>query len=77
MTQYNLGRALRKTRDLDAATQALRNAVELRPDWAVAHYELALLYIQIGELEMAREEYTILTTLDQKLADELLTRIYE
>lgn len=77
LTQYNLGRALKKSGDLDSAIQAMQDAVKLKPDWAAAHYELGLLYVETGEPDMAREEYTILTTLDQKLADKLSVRLYE
>lgn len=77
LTQYNLARALKKSGNLDSAIQAMQDAVKLKPDWAAAHYELGMLYIETGEPEMAREEYTILTTLDQKLADQLSVRLYE
>jgi tetratricopeptide (TPR) repeat protein len=77
LTQYNLGRALKKNGDLDSAIQAMQDAVNLKPYWAAAHYELGLLYVETGEPDMAREEYTILTTLDQKLADKLSLRLYE
>jgi Tfp pilus assembly protein PilF len=55
----------------------MQDAVKLKPDWAAAHYELGLLYVETGEPDMARDEYTILTTLDQKLADKLSVRLYE
>lgn len=77
LTQYNLGRVLQKSGDLDSAIHAMQDAVKLRPDWAAAHYELGLLYVEAGEPDMAREEYTVLTTLDQKLADKLSVRLYE
>jgi tetratricopeptide (TPR) repeat protein len=75
LTQYNLGRALKKSGDLDSAIQAMQDAVKLKPDWAAAHYELGLLYVETGEPDMAREEYTLLTTLDRKLADKLSVRL--
>ena len=75
-TQYNLGRALEQSGDLDAATTALQNAVRLKPDWAAAHYELGLLYVETQKPELAREEYAILTALDQNLAEKLYARIY-
>ena len=75
LTQYNLGRALKKSGDLDSAIQAMQDVVKLKPDWAAAHYELGLLYLETDEPAMAREEYTILSTLDQKLADKLSVRL--
>jgi DNA-binding helix-hairpin-helix protein with protein kinase domain/Flp pilus assembly protein TadD len=75
-TQYNLGRALIKLRNIEVALQALQEAVKLKPNWAAAHYELGLAYLEAGEPDLAREEYAILTTLDQKLADDLFARIY-
>jgi len=77
LTQYNLGRALKNSGDLDSAIQAMQDAIKLKSDWAAAHYELGLLYVETGEPEMAREEYNILTTLDQKLADKLSVRLNE
>ena len=55
----------------------MQDAVKLKPDWAAAHYELGLLYIETGEPDMAREEYTTLTTLDQELADKLSVKLYK
>ena len=77
ITQYNLGRALKKSGDLDSAIQAMQDAVTLKPDWAAAHYELGLLYVDTNAPEMAREEYAVLITLDQKLADKLSLKLYE
>lgn len=77
LTQYNLGRALKKSGDLDSAIQAMQDAVKLKPDFAAAHYELGLLYVETGERDMAQEEYTILITLDQTLANKLSVRLYE
>ena len=77
LTQYNLGRALKNSGDLSSAVRAMQNAVKLKPDWAAAHYELGVLYIETAEPLLAREEYTILTTLDQKLADKLSPKLYE
>lgn len=77
LTQYNLGRALKQNGDVDSAIQAIQDAVKLKPDWAAAHYELALLYVETGEPDMAREEYNILTTLDQKLANKLSVKLNE
>lgn len=75
LTQYNLGLALKKNGDMLSAIQAMQEAVNLKPDWAAAHYELGLLYIETGEPDLAREEYIVLTTLDQKLADKLSVRL--
>jgi tetratricopeptide (TPR) repeat protein len=75
LTQYNLGRALKKIGDLDSAIQAMQDVVKLKSDWAAAHYELGLLYAETNEPDMAREEYDILTTLDQKLSDQLLLKL--
>ena len=55
----------------------MQDAVKLKPDFAAAHYELGLLYVETGERDMAQEEYTILITLDQKLADKLAVTLYQ
>jgi DNA-binding helix-hairpin-helix protein with protein kinase domain/Tfp pilus assembly protein PilF len=75
LTQYNFGRALKNSGNLSSAIQAMQDAIKLKPEWAAAHYELGLLYVETAEPELAREEYTLLTTLDSKLADKLAVKL--
>ena len=60
-------------RNASGAAEAFGEAVRLKPDYAQAHYELALAYLSQGDKEAALEEYTTLTTLNPKLAE----RLYE
>lgn len=43
-TQYYLGKTLIKKGNRTAAETALRKAVQLRPEWGVAHFDLAMVY---------------------------------
>lgn len=76
-THFNWSRALKNSGSLDLSIKAMLNAVKLKPEWAAAHYELALLYVAAGESESAREQYEILLTLDQGLAEKLAAKLYE
>lgn len=66
---------LQRMNDPDAAITAYKAAVKLKPDYAAAHCELALLYVATGDLDAAIEEHSTLTSLDQKLADKLYAAI--
>jgi Flp pilus assembly protein TadD len=50
---HNLGRVLTLEGDFQAAFIHLFRALELRPGYAEAHNNLALAYLQIGDLEEA------------------------
>ena len=57
------------------AMAAYRQAVELHVDNAQVHFHLAKAYLKMGDKNSALQEYKILKTLDEKLADELLDHI--
>jgi tetratricopeptide (TPR) repeat protein len=53
------------------ATSALKAVVRFNPANALAHYRLALIYCTIGDPGAAVEEYAVLKTLDQRLAEQI------
>ena len=57
MAHYNLGIALNKQGDTDAAIVHYRQALELRPGYAEAHYNLGSLLVQEGQLDEAITHY--------------------
>jgi len=69
----NLAFVLRKQGEnhFEEALVHYRRALELKPDLAEAHMYLGVLYVQKGELDLARETYARLVSLDGTLADEL------
>ena len=53
----NLANAYSKQGNVDAAIIAASRAVEIQPDYGVAHYNLGNLYMQQGKLEIARRHF--------------------
>jgi tetratricopeptide (TPR) repeat protein len=74
---YKLGRALKNTKNNEAAIEAYQEAIRLKPDYAVVHYELGLSYLAIGDQDAAMNEYTTLSSLNQRLASQLYDEIYK
>lgn len=56
----------------EEAMAAYKQAIDLHVDGAQAHYHLAEAYIKMGDEDSALQEYEILKTLDEELANELL-----
>lgn len=54
------GSSLASLRDYDGARAAMQRAVELRPDFAVARFQLGLLHFTSGAVETARETWALL-----------------
>lgn len=54
-----------------AALEPLQKAVELKPDNASAHYNLAITYLNLKDNYSAREVYNVLLTIDPDLAEKL------
>ena len=57
--------------------EAFKQAIQLQPDLALAHFGLGESYLLLGDKSSALEEYKILKTLDQNLANELFNLIYK
>ncbi len=58
--------ALAGKRDLDGVIAEFREAIRLKPDWALAHNNLALALEAKGERQGALEEYRKAPELDPK-----------
>jgi len=74
----NLLKALLMKDDLNQAWDLIKmykELIELRPDYALGHYDLGELYLSIDNLKNAKKEYEILKNLDESLADKLLKLI--
>ena len=54
--------------------RAYIQAIRIDPQMAPAHYNLALLYLNQGNRNLALQEYTILRNLDAELAESLFPR---
>src|SRR5258708_39195789 len=67
----NLGLAYAASNRLAEAIAEFNQAVELRPDYAVAHYNLGVANLQLGKKREAQEQQGILV----KLKSELATKI--
>ena len=70
-----LGWAYYKERRYQEATAEFRKAIELKGDFAQAHYNLALAYLQLNNRSEALETAQVLKTLDQGLAQKLQGQI--
>src|SRR5437763_543547 len=53
------------------AVTAVQQAIRLKPNDAEAHLNLGVAYLILGDRDSALEEYQILKTLDQNLANDL------
>src|SRR6266571_721923 len=72
----NLGAAYGHLGRPREAVAAYQQAIRLKPDYADAHLNLGVAYLILGDRDLALEEYKILRTLDQNLADDLFSFIF-
>ena len=56
-TYLNLSAALKALDKLDEAEQSCKKAIELKPDYAEAHYNLGVILTSLGKLKEAAESY--------------------
>ena len=63
----NSGRKFRSTGDLESAISQFRSAIASSPNYARAHYELAITLRQQGKAAEAAEEFTRAQELDSRL----------
>lgn len=66
----NLGR-------FQEATEAFKQAITIKSDYAGAHYGLGVTYLAIGDKDSAVSEHKILKTLDVERANKLFNLIYK
>ena len=59
------------------AIEAFKQAIRIKPDYAAAHLCLGFTYLLVGDKGSALNEYKILKTLDDDLANELFNQIYK
>lgn len=74
-TFYSLGLAAKGSGEIASAITALKEAINLKSDYAAAHLELGQLYLDLGETELATEQYETLVLLNPKLAKKLGRRL--
>ena len=72
---YNMGVMYWQQGQFNEVVEACRNAIKIKPDYVEASYVLGLCYVALGEKDLAMEEYKILKTLDEQVADELFKQI--
>jgi Flp pilus assembly protein TadD len=56
--------------------ESYRQAIKLKPDFAEAYNNLAILYLQRGERALALEQYALLKVLNYEMAEKLFALIY-
>jgi Flp pilus assembly protein TadD len=67
----NLGPALVGLKRTSDAAAEFKQAIDLKPQYAEAHYNLGVAYLQMGQKTEAQTQQTQLTTLNPKLAAKL------
>lgn len=73
---FALGVSYAKLEKRSGAVAAFKRVVEINPSHAEAHFSLGVLYEAQGSMSQAWEEYKVLKTLDEKLADKLYHIIF-
>jgi len=71
-----IGYCYGKLKSYTNAIEAYKQAIRINPDYALAHYNLGVTYILIGDTNAALNEYKILKELDIDKANELFDLIY-
>jgi tetratricopeptide (TPR) repeat protein len=68
---YLIGASYMQLKKYDYALDPLLKAVEIRPDFGNAYYNLAITYLNLQENRNAREIYRKLLNIDRNLAEKL------
>jgi tetratricopeptide (TPR) repeat protein len=63
---------LAKAGKYDAAVRAYKQAIQLKPDFAEAYHNLAVAYLELGNRNLALEQYGKLKAIDKDKAEKLL-----
>jgi len=77
VAHYNLGYALTQAHRQQQAIASYKQALALKPDFAEAHHNLALLYYQRGERALALEQYHLLKSIDYEMSQKLFEIIFQ
>jgi tetratricopeptide (TPR) repeat protein len=64
----DLGLAYGKSGKHREAIKAFKEAILMKPDYAEAHYNLAITYLILKDKDAALREYTVLKNIDQERA---------
>ena len=56
--------------------EAFKQAIRVDPDFAPAHYNMGIIYLNTGDKAAALEEYKILKELNPEMAEMLFKQIY-
>jgi tetratricopeptide (TPR) repeat protein len=73
--QHDFGFALYLARKYEAATEPLQAALRLRPDWGLAHYDLAMNCWQLKRYELALKHARIAQQHDVPQASRIIAAI--
>lgn len=73
---FALGMSYVRLDECSAAIEAFKRVIENSPDHAKARFHLGVCYEDENRIEYAFEQYRILKTLDEKLADKLYRIIF-
>jgi len=76
VAHYNLGYALTQAHRRQQAIASYKQALALKPDFAEAHHNLAMLYLQMGQRSLALEEYHLLQSIDYEMSQKLFQIIF-
>jgi VWFA-related protein len=70
--EYEKGYQLLLRKDLQSSVDHLEKAIELYPDFVAAHNALGTAYLNLGQSEQARDQFTKAVELDDHLPNSLL-----
>jgi tetratricopeptide (TPR) repeat protein len=76
VAHYNLGYALTQAHKHQQAIACYKQALALKPDFAEAHHNLAVLYLQRGDRSSALEQYHLLQSIDYAMSQKLFQIIF-
>ena len=74
---FNLGLVYGELGNAQAEMSAYKKALRVNPDFAPAHFAIGQIFLEQGDKAAALDEYKILQKLDDELAEQLFTKIYQ
>jgi tetratricopeptide (TPR) repeat protein len=72
---FELGNALCAVKQYSDAVQAFNEAIRLRPNFAMAYYDLGMVYLAMHQKDNALDTYRKLQTVDKAKAEQLRSQI--